>query len=174
MCRAGPYQRPSRRRPISGTDFSALREVARERRSVCKGATAEQRLIDVGRWLRYLGWWRVPTAELRFQGHSNTMWPGCAMNADSARQPSFNGGPRFATSCSGSSAPIGHFSALDPSDVDVYLVTEGARRWSRVSTSGIAAALRVFWRYMARCGECQPTDCKCGYTWGCRRFNRNT
>src|SRR5689334_25223003 len=54
--------------PSRGLDISALREMARERRSVCKGATAEQRLIDVGRpWLRYLGWWRVPTAELRFQ-----------------------------------------------------------------------------------------------------------
>ena len=48
------------------------------------------------------------------------------------------------------------FSALDPNDLDVYFVTEGARRWSRVSTSGIAAALRVFLRYMARCGECHP------------------
>ena len=35
-------------------------------------------------------------------------------------------------------------------------MTEGARRWSRVSTSGIAAALRVFLRYMANCGECHP------------------
>jgi len=46
--------------------------------------------------------------------------------------------------------------ALKPSDVDVYFVTEGAKRWSRVSTSAIAAALRVFLRYMANCGECDP------------------
>src|SRR4029453_15607190 len=37
-----------------GIDISALREVAQERRSVCKGSTTEQRLIDIGRpWLRY-------------------------------------------------------------------------------------------------------------------------
>ena len=48
------------------------------------------------------------------------------------------------------------FCALEPIDVDAYFVTEGARRWSRVSTSGIAAALRVFLRYMANCGECDP------------------
>jgi site-specific recombinase XerD len=36
------------------------------------------------------------------------------------------------------------FCALEPIDVDAYFVTEGARRWSRVSTSGIAAAIRVF------------------------------
>jgi integrase/recombinase XerD len=47
-------------------------------------------------------------------------------------------------------------SALDSSDVDVYFVTEGTRRWSRVSTSNIAAALRAFLRYMADCGECDP------------------
>src|SRR5260370_37190075 len=48
----------------------ALQKIARERRSVCKGATTERRLVDIGRpWLRFLGWWRVPTAELRFQGH---------------------------------------------------------------------------------------------------------
>ncbi len=39
--------------PSRGIDISALRELARERRSVCKGATTEQRLIDVARpWLR--------------------------------------------------------------------------------------------------------------------------
>jgi integrase/recombinase XerD len=43
--------------PSRGIDILALREVARERRSVCKGATTEQRLIDVARpWLRYLEW----------------------------------------------------------------------------------------------------------------------
>ena len=91
-----------------------------------------------------------------FKVTSNGMWPGCAMNVDSVRQPSFNGDPRFATSCSGSSATIDHSAALEPSDLDAYFVTEGARRWSRVSTSGIAAALRVFLRYMASCGECDP------------------
>jgi hypothetical protein len=51
--------------PSRGIDISALRELARERRSVCTGATTEQRLFDVGRpWLRYLEWWRVPTVEL--------------------------------------------------------------------------------------------------------------
>jgi len=42
----------------------------------------------------------------------------------------------------------------------VYFVTEGARRWSRVSMSGTAAALRVFLRYMAHCGECDPRVAK--------------
>jgi len=53
-----------------GIDLQALQEIARERRSVCKGATTERRLVDIGRpWLRFLGWWRVPTTDLRFQSH---------------------------------------------------------------------------------------------------------
>ena len=49
-----------------GIDMQALQAITRERRSVCKGATTERRLVDIGRpWLRYLGWWRVPTPELK-------------------------------------------------------------------------------------------------------------
>ena len=59
-----------RRDASQGIDMPALQKIARERRSVCKGATTERRLVDIGRpWLRFLGWWRVPTAELRFQSH---------------------------------------------------------------------------------------------------------
>ena len=66
-----------RRDASQGIDMPALQKIARERRSVCKGATAERRLVDIGRpWLRFLGWWRVPTAELRFQSHLEryVMW----------------------------------------------------------------------------------------------------
>src|SRR5215471_19916238 len=58
------------REASQGIDLPALQEIARERVSVCKGATTKRRLVDIGRpWLRFLGWWRVPTAELRFQSH---------------------------------------------------------------------------------------------------------
>jgi hypothetical protein len=54
-----------------GIDLPALKEIARERVSVCKGAMTERRLVDIGLpWLRYLGWWRVPMAESRFQKSS--------------------------------------------------------------------------------------------------------
>jgi site-specific recombinase XerD len=141
--------------PSRGIDISALREVARERRSVCKGATTEQRLIDVGRpWLRYLGWWRMPTAELRFQGHLErfVVWMRDERGFSSSTVVQWRSKIRdFLQWFERTDRP---FSALDPSDLDAYFVTEGASRWSRVSTSGIAAALRVFLRYMATCGEC--------------------
>src|SRR5262249_42481129 len=47
-------------------------------------------------------------------------------------------------------------SAIDPNDLDVYFVTEGAWRWARVSASCSADAVRVFLRYMASCGKCDP------------------
>jgi site-specific recombinase XerD len=114
-------------------------------------------LIDVGRpWLRYLGWWRVPTTELRFQGHLDryVAWMRDERGFSSSTIVQWRSKIRdFLRWFERTNRP---FSTLDPSDLDVYFVTEGARRWSRVSTSGIAAALRVFLRYMARCGECHP------------------
>jgi site-specific recombinase XerD len=140
-----------------GVDISALREVARERRSFCKGATTEQRLINVGRpWLRYLGWWRVPTAELRFQGHLDryVAWMRDERGFSSSTVVRWRSKIRdFLKWYERTDRSL---SALEPSDLDVYFVTEGARRWSRVSTSGVAASLRVFLRYMAGCGECHP------------------
>jgi hypothetical protein len=36
-----------------GIDIRTLQEIARERRSLCKGASTERRLVDIGRpWLR--------------------------------------------------------------------------------------------------------------------------
>jgi site-specific recombinase XerD len=143
--------------PSLGVDISALREMARQRRSVCKGATTEQRLIDIGRpWLRYLGWWRVPTVELRFQGHLDryVAWMRDERGFTSSTVVQWRSKIRdFLQWFERADRP---FSALDLNDLDVYFVTEGARRWSRVSTAGIAAALRVFLRYMASCGECDP------------------
>jgi site-specific recombinase XerD len=138
-----------------GIDLPALQEIARERVSVCKGATTERRLIDIGRpWLRFLGWWRVPTVELRFQSHLEqyVTWMRDERGFSSSTVAQWRSKIRdFLHWYERTDRPL---RALKPSDVDVYFVTEGARRWSRVSTSGIAAALRVFLRYMANCGEC--------------------
>jgi integrase/recombinase XerD len=140
-----------------GIDLPRLQEIARERRSICKGATTERRLVDIGRpWLRFLGWWRVPMAELQFQNHLEryVAW----MREDRGLSPSTIVQWRskirdFLQWYERTDRP---FCALKPSDVDAYFVTEGTRRWSRVSTSSIATALRVFLRYMANCGQCDP------------------
>ena len=111
-------------------------------------------LVDHG--FAILGWWRVPTAELRNQGHLDryVAWMRDERGFSSSTIVQWRSKIRdFLQWFERIDRP---FSALDPSDLDVYFVTEGARRWSRVSTSGIAAALRVFLRYMASCGECDP------------------
>jgi len=140
-----------------GIDLPALQEIARERRSVCKGATTERRLVDIGRpWLRFLGWWRVPTVDLRFQSHLEryVTWMRDERGFSSSTVVQWRSKIRdFLQWYEGTDRPL---CALEPSDVDMYFVAEGARRWSRVSTSSIAAALRVFLRYMANCGECHP------------------
>jgi site-specific recombinase XerD len=45
-------------------------------------------------------------------------------------------------------------SELQAGDVDHYLATGGAHRWSRISVSNVAGALRVFLRYSAAEGAC--------------------
>src|ERR1700692_1681817 len=51
-----------------GVNIEALQDIVRERQSVCQGATTARRLVDIARpWLRFLGWWRAPVAEFRFQ-----------------------------------------------------------------------------------------------------------
>lgn len=140
-----------------GIDLPALHEIARERRSVCKGSTTERRLVDIGRpWLRFLGWWRVPTAELRFQSHLEryVIWMRDERGFSSSTVVQWRSKIRdFLQWYERTDRSL---CAIEPSDIDVYFLTEGSRRWSRVSTSGIAAALRVFLRYMANCGECDP------------------
>jgi integrase/recombinase XerD len=140
-----------------GIDLPTLQEIARERRSFCKGATTEKRLVDIGRpWLRFLGWWRVPTTALRFQIHLEryVTWMRDERGFSSATVVQWRSKIRdFLQWYERTDRPL---RALEPSDVDVYFVTEGARRWCRVTTSSIVAALRVFLRHMAKCGECDP------------------
>jgi integrase len=48
------------------------------------------------------------------------------------------------------------FLDLHPTDIDRSFVSEGAQRWCRVSCSHMATALRVFLRYAAAQGACDP------------------
>src|ERR1700730_10280569 len=51
-----------------GVGMEELLVMVRKRTSIHKGRTTGQRFIDITRpWLRYLGWWREPKAEIPFQ-----------------------------------------------------------------------------------------------------------
>jgi integrase/recombinase XerD len=139
-----------------GIEIRTLQGIARERRTLCKGASTERRLVDIGRpWLRFLGWWRVPTAALRFQIHLEryVTWMRDERGFSSSTVVQWRSKIRdFLQWYERTARPL---HTLEPSDGDMYFVTEGARRWSRVAASNIATALRVFLRYMAKCGECE-------------------
>src|ERR1700733_1227762 len=139
-----------------GIDIRTLQGIARERRTLCKGASTERRLVDIGRpWLRFLGWWRVPTAALRFQIHLEryVTWMRDERGFSSSTVVQWRSKIRdFLQWYERTARPL---HTLEPSDVDMYFVTEGARRWFRVAASNIATALRVFLRYMAKCDECE-------------------
>lgn len=140
-----------------GIDLQKLQEIVRQRQSVCKGITTAQRSIDIARpWLRFLGWWRVPLAECRFQSQLDqyVAWmrdergfsPATVEQWQSKMRDFLQWYERLDRS----------LWTLRPGNVDLYFATEGVRRWSRVSTSAVAGALRVFLRYAATQGECDP------------------
>jgi site-specific recombinase XerD len=137
-----------------GVDMSQLQEVVRQRKLVHTGATTGQRVVDIARpWLRFLGWWRMPTAELPFQGqldrYVNWMCDERGFSPSTVAQWKYRT-KIFLQWCADTNRPLGD---LTPSDIDCYFV-EGATRWCRISAKGIAAGLRVFLRYSATQGAC--------------------
>jgi site-specific recombinase XerD len=142
-------------RASQGVDLEKLQELVRERQSIHKGVTTARRLVDIARpWLRFLGWWRVPGVELQFQNQLDryVSWMRDERGFSPLTVERWQAQTRmFLQWCEQTDRQL---SALKPSDVDHYFVSEGAGRWSRISVSNIASALRVFLRYAATQGAC--------------------
>jgi site-specific recombinase XerD len=140
-----------------GIDLKELQEIVRKRVSVYKGATTARRLIDIARpWLRYTGWWRVPTARLRFQDQFDryVSWMRDERGFSPLTVEQWQAHVKmFLQWCERTGRQL---RTLRPGDVDHYFVSEGAGRWSRISVSHIASALRVFLRYAATHRACDP------------------
>ncbi len=140
-----------------GIDLEELQEIARKRVSVCKGATTARRLIDIARpWLRYMGWWRVPATKLRLQDQFDryVTWMRDERGLSPLTVERWQAHVKmFLQWCERTDRQL---CTLQPRDVDHYFVSEGAGRWSRVSVSHIASALRVFLRHAATCRACHP------------------
>ena len=117
--------------------------------------TTARRLIDIARpWLRFLGWWRAPVAEFRFQNELDryVAWMRDERGLSRLTVERWQAHARiFLLWCEQTDQRL---ATLQPSDIDRYFVDEGARRWSRVSISNTAAALRAFLRYAAMLGVC--------------------
>ncbi len=140
-----------------GVDMDRLQEIVRQRTAVHKGVTTAHRLIDVARpWLRFLGWWRAPVVEVPFQDQLDryVIWMRDERGFSTSTVDQWHSRVRvFLQWCAATDRQLCN---LRPGDIDSYFISEGAQRWSRVSVSGIASALRVFLRYAAIQGECDP------------------
>jgi integrase/recombinase XerD len=140
-----------------GIDSEKLQEIARVRQSICTGATAARRLTDIARpWLRFLGWWRVPVIALRFQNQLDqfVIWMRDERGFSSLTVERWQTHSRmFLQWCEQTDRQL---CALQPGDIDHYFISEGTGRWSRVSVSSIASALRMFLRHAASLGVCDP------------------
>jgi len=138
-----------------GIDLEQLEKIVRVRQSIHKGATTARRTIDIARpWLRFLGWWRVPAIEFRFQDLLDryVAWMRDERGFSPLTVERWRAQARmFLQWCERTGRQL---CALQPSDIDHYFVCEGAGRWSRVSMSSIASALRVFLRWAATHGAC--------------------
>jgi integrase/recombinase XerD len=113
-------------------------------------------MINIARpWLRYVGWWREPKDEIPFQRQLDqyVTWmrdePGFSASTVEQWQRQIE---TFLRWCSDTNRQL---ADLQASDLDRYLCA-GSQRWSRISVSNIAKALRVFLRHAATQGACDP------------------
>jgi integrase/recombinase XerD len=138
-----------------GVDMVTLSRIAQERQCLRGAATAARRVIDIGRpWLRFLGWWREPTAALEHQDkldqYNAWMHSERGFTPQTVEQRSRTS-RRFLHWCQQKNHSL---MALTAQDVDEYFVTEGVGRWCRVSVANTASALRGFLGFAASQGFC--------------------
>jgi integrase/recombinase XerD len=139
-----------------GVGMQELRVMVRKRMSIHKGCTTGRRMIDIARpWLRYLGWWREPKDEIPFQRQLDqyVTWMRDERGFSASTVEQWQRQIRtFLRWCSDTNRQL---ADLQASDLDRYLCA-GSQRWSRISVSNNAKALRVFLRHAATQGACDP------------------
>ncbi len=142
-------------RASQGVGMEVLLWIAQKRENLHGATTAARRVVDIGRpWLRFLGWWREPIVVFQYQSELDLYiaW----MRDDRGFTPStveqwarIVG--RFLRWCERTNRQL---ADLQAGDMDEYFATQGTGRWSRVSISNTASALRAFLRYAAMQGTC--------------------
>jgi integrase/recombinase XerD len=138
-----------------GIGMDVLRRIASQRQSLHGAVTAGRRVVDIGRpWLRFLGWWREPSAVFKYQEQLDRyvawMRDERGFTASTVDEWGRKAG-RFLRWCEQSDRQLG---ALQATDIDDYFTTQAAGRWSRISVANVASALREFLRYAATQGMC--------------------
>lgn len=140
-----------------GVNAEQLQTMVDGRTSIHKGRTTGRRFIEITRpWLKFLGWWREPDVVFAFQSNLDQYcrWMSDERGFSAMTVADWRGRMgAFLQWCGGTGRQL---PGLQPSDIDQYFVEHGAQRWSRVSVSNTAAALRIFLRYAASQGWCDP------------------
>ncbi len=139
-----------------GIDIGQLHELVRQRQSVHNGATMGARMIINARpWLRFLGWWQEPTKEHQFQCHLDgyIKWMRDERGFSRSTVDQWQGRiEKFLQWCAETDRDL---KGLLPVDIDEYFI-QNAARWGRISMKTITGALRIFLRYAADHGVCDP------------------
>jgi site-specific recombinase XerD len=138
-----------------GVDIEGLRRIATEKQKAYGASDAVQRVVGTGRsWLRFLGWWREPISEFKYESHLDEyvrwMRNGRGFTPSTIEQWT-RAIDRFLRWCDQTNR---RFGDLQAEDIDAYFVTHATGRWSRVSVANAASALRGFLRYAEKRGMC--------------------
>jgi integrase/recombinase XerD len=140
-----------------GVDAEQLQKIVARRTALHKGRTTERRFIEITRpWLKFLGWWREPTVVLAFQAELDQYcrWMSDERGFSAMTLLDWRGRVRiFLQWCNASAREL---ARLQPRDIDQYFIEAGTERWSRISVSNTAAALRIFLRYAGSQRWCDP------------------
>ena len=143
-------------RASQGVGMEALLQIAQKRENLNGATTAARRVVDIGRpWLRFLGWWRVPTVTFQYQreldGYIAWMRDERGFTPATVEQWA-RIATRFLRWCEGANHEL---AALQIGNIDEYFATQGTGRWCRVSMASTASALRGFLRYAAMRRICE-------------------
>jgi site-specific recombinase XerD len=140
-----------------GVDMEKLKTIVARRTAVQSAPTTERRFIDITRpWLRFLGWWKEPIVVFEYQSvlDQYCRWMHDERGFSDSTIVSWRDRVRnFLKWCSTTGQKL---RLLQPSDIDNYFIDESAHRWNRVTVATMAGVLRIFLRYAASQGWCNP------------------
>lgn len=122
-----------------------------------RSSCAQKSVVSIARpWLRFLGWWQDPKVVVPFEKELNQycQW----LDTERGLTPSTIDQWRRRTCCfmQWCGSEKSSLTALQPTDIDQYLMHGHAKGWCRSTTAAYVNALRSFFRYAEVQGWCRP------------------
>lgn len=133
-----------------------LLEIVLVHRPAPSPGTIPVRLNTARPWLKFLGWWNPAVRPEAFAGvldeFERWMRDERGLTQCTIQQWRYRTGV-FLNWLAASGRDL---ARLTPEGIDTYFLTHGVARWSRVSARHVGIMLRVFLRYAASRGHCDP------------------